>query len=157
MLTRPRRTTNAAVPRALRIAFVQPDERLAAEVSALAERARSNTPQQALALLNDPTYVEAARVFAGRIMAEGGTSISGKIDWAYHRALSRSPRDGEVRLLSKLYNDHLEMYRKDRKAAEKLLGVGMAPRGEGLPPLEVAAWMSVTRVILNLHETITRE
>jgi len=69
----------------------------------VAERTRSNVPQQALVLLNDPTYVEAARAFARRIQDEGGESFDARIDWAFRGALSRSPREEEVRILRGLY------------------------------------------------------
>ncbi len=72
----------------------------------VAERTRSNIPQQALALLNDPTYVEAARTFARRIEEEGGESFDGRIDWAFGRALSREPREVEIRVLRGLYEKH---------------------------------------------------
>jgi hypothetical protein len=69
----------------------------------VAERTRSNIPQQALALLNDPTYVEAARAFAEKIREDGGDSFDTRIDWAYRRALSRPPNEGEVSILRRLY------------------------------------------------------
>ncbi len=72
----------------------------------VAERTRSNVPQQALVLLNDPTYVEAAKEFAGRIQDEGGESVAARIDWAFRRALSRSPSEEEVQILRGLYEKH---------------------------------------------------
>jgi hypothetical protein len=72
----------------------------------VAERTRSNVPQQALVLLNDPTYVEAARAFADRIVERGGESLEARIDWAFEQALSRDPREDEVRILSDLYRKH---------------------------------------------------
>jgi hypothetical protein len=72
----------------------------------VAERTRSNVPQQALVLLNDPTYVEAARAFAGRIAERGGDTFEARIDWAFERALSRAPRDEEVGILRDLYRKH---------------------------------------------------
>jgi hypothetical protein len=100
----------------------------------VAERTRANVPQQALVLLNDPTYVEAARAFAARIAEEGGSSPEARIGWAYARALSRAPRQEEVAILARLYENHLAEYRGD----------------------EQAALTSVARTILNLPETITR-
>jgi hypothetical protein len=72
----------------------------------VAERTRSIVPQQALALLNDPTYVEAARAFARRIEDEGGDSFEARIDWAFRRALSRPPREEEVGILRQHYEKH---------------------------------------------------
>ena len=99
----------------------------------VAERTRSNIPQQALVLLNDPTYVEAARAFAGRIVSEGGTDTARRIVWAFRQALGRDPRVDEAATVSALFGKH------------------SAP-----PATELDAWTSVARVILNLHETITR-
>ena len=121
-----------------------------------AERPRSNTPQQALVLLNDPSYVEAARVLAERIVRRGGKEPEGRIRFAYRRVLQRPARPAEVKLLSALYAQHLEQYRKDSKAAAALLRTGDWPMPQGLDVPELAAWTSVARVLLNLHETITR-
>jgi hypothetical protein len=120
------------------------------------ERPRSSTPLQALALLNDPTYVEAARVFAERVVREGGDDAAGRVGWAYRRALSRDPRPEERDLLVALYEKHLAEYRADKDAAQLLLHVGDHPASKDADPAELAAWTSVARVILNLHETVTR-
>jgi hypothetical protein len=120
------------------------------------ERARSNIPQQALVLLNDPTYVEAARVFAEKIIKEGGVSVADRLKFAYGRALSREPRDEEARVLAELYGKHLDEYGRDKEAARKLLAVGDWPASKEIDPAELAAWTSVARAILNLSETITR-
>lgn len=121
-----------------------------------AERSRSNIPQQALVLLNDPTYVESARVFATRIVKEGGDSTT-RIVWAWKQALSRAPRPDELAIARKLFDKHLAQYKADTKSAESLLKAGIAPPPpSGTDPAELAAWTSVARVILNLHETITR-
>jgi hypothetical protein len=119
------------------------------------ERARSNTPQQALVLLNDPTYVEAARVFAERVI-KSGKDVDGRIDFAFREALQRQPSPEEKRILAGLLAQHLTHYRANRNAAEALMRVGERPAAKDLSPIDVAAWMSVTRTILNLHETITR-
>jgi hypothetical protein len=121
------------------------------------ERPRSNTPQQALVLLNDPTYVEAARAFAVNTIREGGKDTEARITWAYRQALGRSPRAEEMQVLVKLHNKHLVEYRADPKAAEALCKVGEYPLTKEMPATDVAAWTSVTRVIMNLHEAITRE
>src|SRR5205807_5436735 len=92
-----------------------------------ADRPRSNTPLQALVLLNDPTYVEAARAFAERIVREGGSDVSARLAFAYRQALSRPVRDEETRLLAGLYDRHLESYRADPKSAEELLHIGARP------------------------------
>jgi hypothetical protein len=121
-----------------------------------AERTRSNVPQQALVLLNDPTYVEAARVFAERIVREGGASFEGRLRWAYERALARAPREEEARLLGELLRKHAAQYRADPRSAALLVGAGLAPVPKDLDVVELAGWTSVARAILNLPEVITR-
>ncbi len=120
------------------------------------ERSRSNIPQQALALLNDPTYVEAARVFAERIVREAKGTTEERAAWAFRQAVSRPPVADEAKVLAALYADHLASFKADAKAAGELTKVGQAPQPEDALQAEVAAWTSVARAILNLHETITR-
>lgn len=121
-----------------------------------AERGRSNIPQQALVLLNDPTYVEAARVFAARILQEGGDSTAVRIGWAWRQVLQRNPTDEELKIVTPLVERHLAIYRKDPAAAAALVKTGLAPVPTSLDAAELAAWTHVARVLLNLHETITR-
>jgi hypothetical protein len=121
-----------------------------------AERTRSNIPQQALVLLNDPTYVESARAFAARIVKESNGDASARITWAWKQALARTPRPDELATARALFDKHLAQYKADPKAAESLLKVGLAPLPPAADQAELAAWTSVARVILNLHETITR-
>ncbi len=121
-----------------------------------AERTRSNIPQQALVLLNDPTYVESARAFAARIVKECNGDATARIAWAWKQALSRAPRAEELATARALFDKHLAQYKTDTKAAESLLKVGLAPLPPAADQAELAAWTSVARVILNLHETITR-
>jgi len=123
---------------------------------AVCERNRSNIPQQALVLLNDPTYVEAARVFAARILHEGGSSTAARLDYAFETALGRKPREQESSTLLELFRKHLEEYRQDVDSAKKLVSAGGAPPANNVDLAELAAWTSVARTILNLHETITR-
>jgi len=121
-----------------------------------ADRSRSNIPQQALVLLNDPTYVEAARTFAARVLEEGGTSTAARIKWAWRHALQREPRPDEIDRLGQLVEKHLKQYEADPQSAQALLKVGFQPAPPKLKPTELAAWTSVARVLLNLHESITR-
>ncbi len=121
-----------------------------------AERNRSNIPQQALVLLNDPTYVEAARVFAARILSECKGTPEQRITWAWQQALQRAPTADEFKTVTTLLTKHLADYKQDTKAAEELLKTGAAPLANGLDKSELAAWTHVARVVLNLHETITR-
>ncbi len=121
-----------------------------------ADRGRSNIPQQALVLLNDPTYVEAARAFAVRILKDGGKTDEERLRWAWKQALARDPRQEEVATARVLVEKHLAQYKNDRPAAEALLKTGFAPVPADMDPGELAAWTNLARVVLNLHETITR-
>jgi hypothetical protein len=121
-----------------------------------AERNRSNIPQQALVQLNDPTYVEAARVLAARILSEGGASTEERLAWAWQRALQRGPRADEIATMNELLTGHLAIYRQNPEAAAALVKIGNAPVADSLDRAELAAWTHVARVLLNLHETITR-
>jgi cytochrome c553 len=120
------------------------------------ERPRSNIPQQALVLLNDPIYVEAARGFAERILKEGGKDDAGRLKWACLVGLSREPKAEEAKVLGELLAKHRKEFAADKEGAQKLLGIGAHPTGNQTDAAELAAWMSVARVILNLHEAVTR-
>jgi mono/diheme cytochrome c family protein len=121
-----------------------------------ADRPRSNTPLQALVLLNDPTYVEAARVFAARITREGGIAPAERVAFALRVALGRDAQTEEVAVLVRLFEKHIGQYFSAPEAAHELLQVGEAKPPADAAAVEVAAWTSVARAILNLHETITR-
>ena len=121
-----------------------------------AERPRSNTPLQALVLLNDPTFVEAARAFAERIVEEGGADPAARITWAYREALSRQPSASEAKLLGDLHASQFARYTGDAAAAAALMSVGLHKAAADTPAPELASWTAVARTILNLHETITR-
>src|SRR5439155_1160630 len=119
------------------------------------ERPRSNTPQQALVLLNDPTYVEASRVFAEKLV-RSSKKTPDRITIAFRTALQRDASAEEIEILSKLAEKHRTHYAANVKDAQAILGVGYAPAASEIPAAELAAWTSVARAILNLHETITR-
>ncbi len=121
-----------------------------------AERARSNIPQQALVLLNDPCYVEASRAFGLRIVKEGGKGTHERITWAWRQALDRDPQAEEIQALLDLQVKLKADYARDRSAAEVFLKSGAGSLPEGVDPAELASWVHVARAILNLHETITR-
>jgi hypothetical protein len=121
-----------------------------------AERVRSNTPLQSLVQLNDPEFVEAARVFAEAVVRRH-PSIDGRLDWAFRRALSRPVRPAEHDLLAELLERHLAEYRNDPKATAELLKIGARPAAGDIDPAELAAWTSVTRAILNLYASVTRD
>lgn len=120
------------------------------------ERPRSNTPQQALVLLNDPTYVEAARVFALRIISEGGADSKQRLNWAFETALSRQATKQELDVLLDVYMKHLVMFQADADSAKSLVAVGNTANQTKVNVAEHAAWTSIARIIFNLHESITR-
>ncbi len=122
-----------------------------------ADRPRSNTPLQALVLLNDPSYVEAARVFAQRILLEGGKTSQDRLQWAYRAALGRGVADKELAALAPLLQKHLLEYRENPSDADPLLAIGQSMPPPTLDRAELAAWTSIARIILNLNETISRD
>jgi hypothetical protein len=118
-------------------------------------RSRTNTPLQALILMNDPTYMEASRKLAERIMMEAeGTEQ--RITLAFRMAMARRPKPTEVTVLAKIFEKELAGYQKGEQAALKLLRVGESKRNEKLDVAELAAWTTVASVILNLDETVTK-
>jgi hypothetical protein len=121
-----------------------------------AERNRSNIPQQALALLNDPTYVEAARALAARMLKVGGEDTKSRLTWAWRQVLSRAPRPEEIATIQSLLDKQLAEYRCNLIAAQALLKIGQSAPPPEADAAELAAWTNIARVILNLHETITR-
>ncbi|GDX93157.1 hypothetical protein LBMAG46_31650 [Planctomycetia bacterium] len=121
-----------------------------------ADRNRSNTPLQSLVLLNDPTYVEAARAFAERILREGGSTDEARISFAFRRAVSRDAETDEVAVLQQLLQKHLADYAAEPASVEAILKTGALPVSEQTDRTRLAAWTSVARVILNLHEVMTR-
>jgi hypothetical protein len=119
-----------------------------------ADRGRSNIPQQALVLLNDPTYVEAARAFATQALQQPAES---RLTWAWQKALQRPPDTIEQKTILALLEKHRARYKATPSAADEVLAVGLAPVPTNLDRTELAAWTLVCRVLLNLHETITRQ
>lgn len=113
----------------------------------------SNTPQQALTLLNDPTFVEAARLLAASLPPEG--SDESKISLLYQRALARLPKPNEQASLQAFLASQRQTFQASPEEAVKILNTGLKPP-PARPDAELAAWTSLCRVILNLHETITR-
>jgi len=121
------------------------------------DRPRSNIPQQALVLLNDPTYVEAARALAERVVRRGGQTPRDRIGWAFAHVTSRLPEEREFAVLDDLLAKQAAHYRADPDAARKLVAVGQRPIPRDLDTSELAAWTEVARVLLNLHESMTRD
>ncbi|MFM9962617.1 MAG: PSD1 and planctomycete cytochrome C domain-containing protein [Planctomycetaceae bacterium] len=119
-------------------------------------RARTNTPLQALVLMNDPTYVEASRKFAERILLEGGATLDQRITFAFRLATARRPTPRELTVLRRVFEQQLARFQADPATATKLLSVGEAARNEQLPIAELAAWSAIANLILNLDETVTK-
>ena len=107
--------------------------------------------------MNDPTYVEAARVFAAKIIAEGGKSLQERFDFAFRTAVTRPPTEEESAVLQQLFEQQLKIYQEDTEAAMKLVAVGESPQATGLQQSEYAAWTAIASIILNLDETVSRE
>src|SRR5262249_8328283 len=122
----------------------------------LASRIVANTPQQALTLLNDPAFVEAARVFAGKLMAANHRTDEIRLNAAFQQALARPAKGTEVKSLPGFLDRQRQHFGAHPAEAKNLLAVGLAPNPAGLNEVEHAAWTGVCRTILNLHETITR-
>ncbi|MCG8583296.1 MAG: DUF1549 and DUF1553 domain-containing protein, partial [Pirellulales bacterium] len=120
-----------------------------------AQRPRSNTPTAALVLMNDPTFVEAARAFAERIIRADST-VDGRIRFAFRETLSREPASSELDVLRALFKSNEARYASDPKAAAALIATGRAPKPADIKPAELAAWTMVARATLNLNETITK-
>jgi hypothetical protein len=118
---------------------------------------RTDTPLQALNVLNDVTYVEAARGFAERIMKESGTSPESRVAAAFRAATARRPRPEELAILLDGLADHLVRFRRDPRAAADLIHAGESPPDPRLDPRELAAYTAMAQLILNLDETITKE
>jgi hypothetical protein len=119
-------------------------------------RLRTNTPLQALALMNDPQFVEASRALAQRIMIEGGATPNSRIAYGFRLATTRKPAGDEIKVLLDVFTQELAEFQKDKGATEKLLGVGDFKNRADLDKAELAAWTTIASMILNLDETITR-
>jgi hypothetical protein len=120
------------------------------------QRPQSNTPIGALVLLNDPSYVEAARKLAERVLHEDAEDTASRVREMFRLALSRGPDAREVAILVDLHDRHRRHYASQTADAEALVGTGISPSPADLPVEDVAAWASVARAIMNLHEFVTR-
>jgi hypothetical protein len=121
------------------------------------KRPRTNTPLQALELLNDVTYVESARRLGELMLTEGGKTAEERVTFAFRRATARKPSDAELRILVRGLERYREKFSADKGAAQKFLRHGDSPPDTKLDPVELAAYMATASVILNLDETITKE
>jgi hypothetical protein len=117
----------------------------------------TNTPLQALDLMNDVTYLEAARAFAERVMREGGSSTAERISYALRLATAQRPTAVESAILTQAFRRNFDKFTADPDAARKYVSHGESPRDERLNVSELAAYASVTSLILNLNRTIVKD
>ena len=120
-------------------------------------RSVTNTPLQALVLLNDPQFVEASRALGQRIMLHGGSGEDERIRFAFRAVLSRAPNSREAELVRRTLHRELERFQRDPQAAAAYLAIGEADRESSLLVEEHAAWSTVAMLLLNMSETITKE
>mgnify|MGYP002529134560 CR=1 FL=1 len=120
------------------------------------QRDRSNTPLQALTLMNDPQFVEAARALAQRMLEQGGDSTSERISFAFELATARRASEREIEILTNIYEKQIQRYAAEDSGFEKLLEIGDSSYNHELDKRILAAWSVVASTILNMDETITR-
>ncbi len=119
-------------------------------------RARTNTPLQALVLMNDVQFIEAARKFAERVLHEAGASDEERLNFAFRSIVGRRPGDEEIKKLLTFQAEYRQMFGEDPESAAQLLSAGESPRDESLNVGELAAWSMVAHLLMNLSETITK-
>ncbi|MEI9892597.1 MAG: DUF1553 domain-containing protein [Chthoniobacter sp.] len=113
------------------------------------KRSRTNTPLQALSLLNEVTFVESARALAQRMIEEGGTTPEERIAWAFKRATGREPKSAELQVLTNGLNTRLARYQNDEAAAQQLIAFGKTKADAKVSPPELAAYTLTANVLLN--------
>ncbi len=119
-------------------------------------RERSNTPLQALDLMNDVQYFEAARNLAQRMMNEVHGDAAERIIWLYRTVLSRKPSDGELAIVNQTFDKHLAKYQANSEAAKQVISYGESKPDEKLNPVELAAYTMMANLVLNLDEAVTK-
>jgi hypothetical protein len=119
-------------------------------------RTRTNTPLQALVLMNDVQFLEAARKLAERVVTEGGSDVDQRIEFAFRSVTARRPCPAELQSLRRLLTEYQGGFEQDPESAMKLISAGESPRNESLDAKELAAWTMITHLILNLNETVTK-
>jgi hypothetical protein len=132
--------------------FDAPDRAICTE-----RRSLTCTPMQAFVTLNEKGFVEAARVFAARILKEGGSTREERLAFACRTVLARPPTTRERQILDAVYNDMQRQYQRDLKGALDLLATGESKPPEGVDQIECVAWTGVANLLLNLDEALTKE
>jgi hypothetical protein len=118
-------------------------------------RPRTNTPLQALTILNDPVYVEAAQALARKMIASGGSPPTDRVIYGFRACLCRTPDAAACDRLLALYQQQLARFQQDPAGAEKFAGTAL-PVPAGVDAAELAAWTVVANVLLNLDELVTK-
>jgi hypothetical protein len=119
-------------------------------------RERTDTPLQALLLMNETQFVECARALAERTLREGGLKLEDRLTFLFRQATARKPDARELSELANAYHDYLSEYRRDASAAKKLIATGESKPDPSLDPSELAAWTMVANVVLNLDEVLNK-
>jgi len=119
-------------------------------------RPRTNTPLQALVLMNDVQFVEAARHFAKRLLRHEADDADERLIYGFRLVTSRRPNIEELDILRKTLDGHLEKFAAAPEDAQQLLTMGDSPRDESLDASQHAAWTMIASLLLNLDETITK-
>jgi hypothetical protein len=125
--------------------------------SCTARRERTNTPLQALLLLNETQYIECARNLAQRSILEGGSTLDARLQYLFKSVLLRSANDRELSLLKDAYEEHLANFTKNKAEGAKLLIIGESKATDKVPVQELAAFTMVANIVLNLDEAVTKE
>ncbi|QDU89645.1 Planctomycete cytochrome C [Pirellulimonas nuda] len=123
----------------------------------IASVVRTNSPMHALNLLNDPTYVEAARALAQQALAHGGPAPADQIDWAFARVLARGPDPFEADVLQRRHEAYLHRFQAEPAKAQQLIAIGRSPVDDAADPVRLAALTATMNVLLNLDETLNLE
>jgi hypothetical protein len=119
-------------------------------------RESTTTPLQALVLLNDPQFIEAARVLAQRLFREPAADLSARIEMAFRLATGRRPEPREREILARLYEEQLALFAREPDAARTYLAIGETPVDNELPPEQLAAMAMLTSALLNLDEFVMK-
>ena len=119
-------------------------------------RERTNTPLQALMLMNDPQFLEAARALAERILKEGGPTIQEQLAFGFELATARLPDEREISILQSTLENHLSQFQSDPESAQQLIKIGESMANESIETTKLAAWTMIANLILNLDEVLTK-
>ncbi|MDP4638441.1 MAG: DUF1553 domain-containing protein, partial [Verrucomicrobiales bacterium] len=119
-------------------------------------RGRSNTPLQALQLMNDVQHIEAARHFAQRILKEGGATPEDRVRWGWRAVTARFPEAAEAEVVLSALTLHRNRYDSDKAAATALISFGESKADAGIDPSELAAYTLIANLLLNLDEVVVK-